>query len=360
MMKTNITRKLVLLITLFVALTVCAQQVTQDEALNKAYAFMQKKRGGAKAPKRAAMRVAQSQPMKVAASNSAYYVVNIGDNEGFVIVAGDERAREILGYSMTGTFDPANAPDGMKDMLASYADEMERLAISSVKKSQKAPTDYTAIAPLIKTQWGQDEPYNWQCPMVDNQRCLSGCVATAMSQVLNYYQWPQEATSMIPGYTPYNAKSGYLPTLSSTMFQWDKMKDVYTNGYTQEEGQAVAELMQYCGWAVQMEYDLDGSGAWLGSDVLSRYFGYSDFYKGIQKFYSNKEWEQIIYNELENGRPVLYAAGNAGGRHMFICDGYDGSGLYHINWGWNGIADGFYVLDVLDWSGFDGEQYNQT
>ncbi len=207
------------------------------------------------------------------------------------------------------------------------------------------------VAPLIETHWNQYDPYNQMCFKPNGVQCVTGCVATALAQVMYYYQWPKSATTEIPGYT--STYGDTFDALPSTTFKWNKMKPVYVNtGNDDEEAElAVAELMWYCGHAVTMNYSAGSSGGYESSipNALKNYFGYPGNPSWeLRSGYTTEEWDELIYNELKFGRPVLYGArtsGNSG--HEFICDGYDGHGLYHINWGWGGLSDGYFRLQAL-------------
>lgn len=306
--------------------------------------------------------------------SDAFYVFNAEDNQGYVIISGDDRTQEVLGYAEHGNLDERNMPENMKWWLGNLAQQIMALD-TSLKPAARNVTRATMspISPLIKTEWGQDAPYNYMCPdgnYVDydetgyktNNRCITGCVATAMAQVMYYWQWPNgcdgiEEYSM--GHwdnkgTDENPDWQFtevckVHALPATTFDWDKMKLKYKGNEKDESADAVANLMRYCGQAAQMEYGTNVSLAHLGASPMAQYFNYSKNIKELSRDnYTSAQWENMVYQELAEGRPVLYSGQSTrNGGHQFIVDGYRSDGLYHMNWGWS--YDGSYsVLSVAD------------
>lgn len=279
----------------------------------------------------------------------AFYVFNAEGDAGYVIISGDDRTEDVLGYATEGNFDTATMPANVAAWLEGYADQMAQLATYS---QQPSTTDarskqWVPIAPMITTRWNQLEPYNQQCPMHDGERSVTGCTATALAQIMNYHEWPATATTAIPAYTT-NPTEIYCPELPSIVFAWDEMEDAY--GY-EDDAPAVAELMRYCGQAIQAGYSNSGTGATLSMSAyaLKTYFDYDPRVKRRHlRGYTVDDWEEIIYSELQAGRPVLHAGYSMTAGHAFLCDGYDGNGLYHFNWGWGGAYDGYFKLALLN------------
>ena len=280
-------------------------------------------------------------------SEANYYVYNVGNDNGFVIVAGDDRATPILGYSDKGTFNLDQMPDNIKAWMAYYNEAMELVVEKNMvnRKFEGRPTD--VITPLLKTKWNQDSPYNLLCP----EGCPTGCMATAMAQVMNYHQYPTQETAAVPSYYCQSLNKD-MPALPATTFEWDKMRNTYSRNSSEESKMAVAKLMQYCGQVVEMNYSPSGSGAtgWVLADRIPQYFRYAHTLHYVSRAgYSIAEWDSLLINELKNNRPVLYTGYTTSAEgHAFVCDGYDGKGLYHINWGWGGDADGYFRISVLD------------
>ena len=358
-------RKSLLSVLFLMLCVVCAvaNPVTPEQAQQKAKAFLAKRGMAASATLDLAYQGKQQAHQNGApAKNACYYVFNNGHNAGFVIVAGDDCAEDVLGYATNGSFDADNIPENMQAFLQGYAEEIAALramgANTANSGDETVEVARKVVAPLIETHWNQHDPYNQKCANPQGQKCVTGCVATALAQVMYYYKWPDSSTSTntIPGYTLEDWRTHAGDTygaLDPTKFDWAKMKNAYVNtGADDEKAEiAVANLMLYCGRAVLMDYGVNESGG-LESEIpnaLKNYFGYPGNPSWeLRSQYTSTEWDELIYNELKNSRPVLYGANTAGGSgHEFICDGYDGHGLYHINWGWGGVSDGYFRLQAL-------------
>ena len=274
-----------------------------------------------------------------------YYVFNATDDAGFVVVSADDRTAPILGYATSGRFDAATLPPHVEEWMETYAQQIAALD-AYVTTSQQVSDTRAPISPLLTTLWNQDSPYNDQCPLQGTSRTYTGCTATALAQVMKYHEWPAEATTSIPAYTTATAQI-YVPELPATVFRWNEMAADYH--YT-DYATAVAELMRYCGQALQSDFTASSTSAYLVDvpQVLSSYFGYDPNMEFLyQANYPVSEWEAIIYAELLAGRPVLHAGTSLGGGHAFVCDGYDGNGMFHFNWGWGGMYDGYFKLALM-------------
>ena len=356
-----------------------AEEVSLQEAQEKARAFViqQEDMNGGALLARSHMRMELTSvemtqvPMEV----EGLYAFNL-EGGGFVIVSGDDRTVPVLGYSPTGTLDWDNMPENMKGWLSSYAKSIASLGDLQAKdgnpigwNGQSKGTEKAAVATLMSTKWNQSEPYNNMCPVYEGEgedkgkRCVTGCTCTSTAQVMAYHKWPKEACKAIPGYQMdlYNDNviTGHqtLEDLPPVFFQWDKMLDVYHQGEqligTKEQQDAVAQLMRYVGQGVKMGYSPSSSGSsiFMAGDALKKYFGYDQGLKDVSRFhYGIAEWEDLIYAELAAKRPVIYE----GGAHSFVVDGYNGQGLYHVNWGWGGYLDNFFSLSVLNPGSWDG------
>lgn len=270
----------------------------------------------------------------------AFYIFNADNNGGFVIVSGDDRTIDILGYSDKGRLNIEKAPCNVKWLLECYQQVLDSLAqepnVKSKAKTRGSSSSRAEIAPLITTHWGQGAPYNNLCPEFDGEKCVTGCVATAMSQIMNYHKWPQGNTNVIDAYTT-SSLGIDMPKLEPTTFNWNDM--------TNDE---VARLMLYCGQSVNMDYRPDASGAARPENAFVDVFGYSKSTQGFGgKKFTSVHWENHIYNELTSNRPVYYTGHSSKlGGHAFVVDGYK-DGLFHINWGWNGDEDGYFLLTGL-------------
>ena len=326
-----------------------AESITEIQARNIAAGFMTSHRLNPEGLKLAQKRPSLNVPST--SGKAAYYVYNSSDAQsGYVIVAGDDRAPAVLAYSDKGTFDSHNVPEAMQELLDSYAEQIE--ALSRGDKALRITSAGAAISPMLTCTWSQNNPYNILLPIrPDGKHAAAGCVATAMAQVMYYYKWPARPTQTIPGYT--SSTLGFvMPALSPEDFGWDEMRDTYLTSDTTTAGAiAAATLTLYCAQAVEMDFKTSSSGASTTSipTKLASYFGYRPSTYSIgRENYTSQEWADIIYNELAAGRPVIYSGSKKTGGHAFICDGYDGEGLYHFNWGWNGQSNGYFLLNVLN------------
>ena len=295
---------------------------------------------------------------------SGLYVFSMSEKGGFVIVSNESRTIPILGYSDSGTFDPDDMPTNMRAWLQGYADEIAWLQKQGNDKSEPADNsttragkhDQTDIEPLISTTWDQRYPYNAYCHF-NGMECATGCIATAMAQVMYYTERKAgndttTTTDTIPAYTTITHKFNIPEIPAESPINWSIMRTDYNNSYTTEEAKAVATLMLYCGCSIKMDYDTE-SGGFISNipNALMSYFGYSGttIYAN-RSHYSYDNWTDLIYHELAQGRAIVYGGLSDGGGHAFVCDGYkyeDYTDLFHINWGWNGMSDGYFVLSAL-------------
>ncbi|MBP5409845.1 MAG: leucine-rich repeat protein [Prevotella sp.] len=315
------------LIAFLVSLTMNAGEVTEQQALQKAKQFMKGKQFKQTNLRRAA-----------STAGNPYYVFNAENKSGFVIVAGDDRMPDILGYAEKGNFNTTKAPDNVKWLMGYYAKVAKSLKESNKSgDTRRAPVNRAEVQPLIKTMWDQGDPYNMHCPKIGESHALTGCVATAMSQVIYFHQWPLEDVKAVMGYT--TGKNVEVTALPTKKFNWYNMTD-----------DDIAWLMRYCGQTVFMEYKDFESGA-APSNIpyaLSSYFGYSKNTRIVlHESYSDSEWEEMIYNEVNLGRPVIYSGFQEGGSgHSFVVHGYR-DGKFYVNWGWSGDCDGYFTLTNL-------------
>ena len=289
-------------------------------------------------------------------SRREFYVFAVSGDKGYVVVSADDCATSILGYSSEGTFDANNIPDGMKFMFEEYSAEikyaLEHNAESSGTARPRIAEERSPIAPLCLTIWNQSWPYNNLCPDYDGTLlCVTGCVATAMAQIMRYHRWPVQGAGSNTYTTEINGTAQTLSLDFSTIsFYWENMPATYTENSTIEEQDAVAKLMQACGIAVNMSYGLS-SGAY-SFDVPHALVNYFDYDKGAllieRSHYGVEQWHNTIYTELSEKRPVYVSGSNTNAGHAFVCDGYDKDDYFHFNWGWGGIANGYFRFTALD------------
>ena len=360
-------RILLLRLSVVVSPMMMADDVTPEEALQQATQFVQNRVARGNGPRLAP----GVQPKLTLASRvSDLYVFNVGSDAGFIIVSNDDCAVPILGYSDSGSFDANNMPDNMRAWLQGYADEIAWAKANHVKPVANAPKRAALgnpVGPLLTTYWDQGTPYNDLCPLSGSTHTLTGCVATAMAQVMNYHQWPEQTTIAIPSYTTYTSHYAVSAISANTTIDWQQMKNAYgdycSDGgahlnayetYTYDQAAAVAQLMLYCGASVEMDYGLSFSGAYTAdvAKALKNYFGYNENVKYVVKSdYTAANWATLMYHELENSRPIVYGGESTGGGHEFVCDGYkyeSDKDYFHINWGWAGLSNGYFTLSALD------------
>ena len=290
---------------------------------------------------------------RVRVDKPSMYLFTYSGSDGFMLLPADDRVAPLLAYSETGSFDFENMAPATEWWLGLYADYINSLPADAgayAADSGEGEALQVPISPLLKTTWDQGQPYNKLCPTWLIGPCPTGCAATAMAQVMNYWQYPRQGTGSI-SYKNSMLASTHSMNFESATFNWEKMLDTYPdNSYTDYEGAAVAMLMRACGMSIKMQYYLGASGA-LPEDIapaLKKYFKYDNEASHVARNgQSDSEWEKLVYDELALGRPVIYAGYSPAGGHCFVCDGYDGEGKFHINWGWSGLSDGYYLLGNL-------------
>ena len=385
-------RKLLLLAVslLLTVTTIFAERVSQADAALVAKNFMSApavQTGVKKA-------VPTEMVLKKAASaeENQYYVYENANGEGWVMVAANDIAHPILAYSTTGQFRTDNQPMNLKVWLGGYDRQIKRAAADGAEASEsikqeweklrQSPIVKTAtpvVSPLIKTGWDQDAPFWDQCPSKSGSKCYTGCVATAMAQVMNYWQWPKKGTGSHTDkyYTSASANFG------STTYDWANMLNTYGSSATSAQKTAVATLMYHCGIACDMQYGIaseGGSGAytidyngyWSSQGIMSaekaltQFFGYNSetvtgYYRDGDsstgmKSWTKAEWIAMLKAELDAKRPIMYAGvgyedptdQSTGYGHSFVCDGYDNANYFHFNFGWTNWCDGYYDIDALE------------
>lgn len=283
----------------------------------------------------------------------AVYVFNAIDEQGFVLVSAEDNARAVLGYSDEGHIDAQNIPANMRAWLQMYADELARAAKApAVADAQRTVEYYPVVEPLIgNVAWNQDAPYNNHCPIDPNtnQRSVTGCMATAVAQVMYHHKYPKKGTGT---YSYWCGWENLSVDFSKATYDWDHMLPSYKNGYTQQESDAVAKLMYHVGVACNMWYGSSASGAdmGMGMQALVRHFDYDAAIRVLMKDYMDEEMvmDEIVV-ELQSSRPVfIEALTKRQEGHAFILDGIQADGYIHINWGWGGYGNGYFALSAMN------------
>lgn len=351
-------RKCISLVTaLLVVMAVQAKDITEVEAQKIANAFRSHQRSNgrlrASAVKKATVKAVYGKGNKQVMA----YLLNYGDSDGFVVVAGDDCVSPVLGYSDTGNIDESNMPQNMRGWFESVSSEIEAIKNGRGVAVRTADTSEGEIVvdALVKTKWYQLTPYN----NMDPKGCLTGCVATAMAQIMNYHKWPKQGTgSNSYQYTVNNITHQVSVDFSESTYDWDNMLPTYAdNNWNDAQANAVALLMRDCGAAANMQYGITVSNS---TETDACYAGNNNFNYSTEVFYhddySTEEFETLIKSELNDSRPVLFtgqSSTSGGNGHAFIVDGYRSDGKFHVNWGWNGEGDGFFSLCLMN----PGAQY---
>lgn len=310
-----------------------AKRITQWQAQQQAYSFW-----GKQMPQKAK---AKSRTATTASPSDAYYVFN-NDAGGFVIIAGDDAVTPVLGYTSTGSFDAENLPDGLKDLLKSYERQIAALGDNYVANQTATRAAFTGEKLLNTAKWNQGNPFNKYTP----NNYVTGCVATAGAIVMKHHGYPAKGT----GSHSYTWNGQTLTANFGHTYDWASMPAKY-DGTNDADFDGVARLMSDLGVAVEMQYDKDGSGAYIGNLVtaLQKYYGYSKLshLMAIEDV-GAEAWNGKLREEIDANRPVLYAASDpAGGGHAFVIDGYKDES-FSVNWGWGGYCDGFYKIGALN------------
>ncbi len=274
-------------------------------------------------------------------ATDAYYIFHPAHADGFVIIAADDRLPAVLGHVPAGTFRADSLPPQLHALLGHYEACAASLPADAPALWKAAPRNENAHI-LATASWGQGIPFNNLCPF----GALTGCVATAMSIIMNYHGWPLQGE----GTHSYTLRGQEISCDFTQTYRWNRMRPTYTyNTYTDEEADAVARLMQACGTALNTEYTSSGSASSNFEAALAfpQYFRYPDATYENAAFYSADEWAALIRAEIDAARLVLYGGVSTSEGHSFVIDGYNADGLFHINWGWSGAYNGFFALTHL-------------
>lgn len=343
---------LFLLSAFWLSLSANAKTITKDQASEIATDFLQKKTITAHLKGMSATvslkSVEQQQPAAIsgeASQTSNYYIFNNSNGLGFVIVAGDDEMKPIIGYSLIGSFDFVDMPVQLESYLEEYQAGIAAFKAGYAVAGRSDGGE--AVEPLLSTKWDQDSPYNDLCKSeYSSSNFYTGCVATAIAQVMKYHNFPPNGH----GVTNSIWNNGAID-LSRSIYDWDNMIDEYISGnWSESEGAAVARLMRDIGGAVEMSYGTNASSAFSTyiAPSMYKYFNYSkDIRHMMRESYDTQEWIDIIRENLQRGEPVIYGGTGAQGGHQFVCDGIDENDYVHINWGWSGMCDGYFDINAL-------------
>jgi hypothetical protein len=312
-----------------------------------------------------------------------YFIFNINQDDGFVVVAADDASLPILGYSLLGHFIKSNQSPEQQYFMEEYTKQIIYIKTNNLQPSAKIISKWnayynnqinfatsTSVSPLLgNLQWAQTTPYNTLCP----SNSPTGCVATAMAQIMEKWNYPSHGTGVIPSYTS-QTNSYNIPSinLDATTYNWSNMPNQLDNNSSSAQINAIATLMYHCGVSVQMDYTPSTSGSWIVSNdqngthshsaeiAFKTYFNYniSSIIGTERNNFSSSNWIILLKNELDNDRPILYGGwgtiASQPAAHAWVCDGYDANNFFHMNWGWGGAWNngpnndgGFWNLDNL-------------
>ena len=316
----------------------------------------------------------------LSSDNGTPYLYVFNHENGYVVVAADDRAYPILGYSEGAPFDENNIPEGLRYYLGHYGRQIQYAIDNDLVAEEEVAEQWEllrkegitmktrmdkAVNPLISTTWDQGWPYNYYAPACQsywtNNHCYAGCVATAMSQVMKFWNWPETGN----GEHSYSTSS-YGGTLSAnfgaTTYNWAIMPN-QLGSQANEAAMAVALLMYHCGISVDMDYAPDGSGSHTEAvaGAVIDYFRYgSCTYVDARDLYTKTAWEDKLIAQLDRGIPMVYAGSDTDGGHAFNCDGYNNQRYFHFNWGWSGSSNNYYQIDALNTSNGSFNQYQRA
>lgn len=360
-------------ILLFMSLQVISKPVSENSARLVGSNFLSSKTNASAVNKTGATVTLAYQAMSSGAtapntsSQTLYYVYNIG--KGFVIVSGDDAANPVLAYSNEGNFNPTKISASVSYWLSGYQKQIQYIIDNNIpptsaitakwdalinNSQQPSALATTSVSPMMATTWNQSPYYNYACPYdnVKDSFTVTGCVATAMAQIMKYWNSPATGNGFYSYNDPhYGTQSA---NFSSTTYAWDSMPNSLS-----ASNNAIATLMYHCGVSVNMTYGVEESSSYVISVAspitncaeyaLKTYFGYSNSLKGLLRSnYSDTAWINMLENELSAGRPVIYAGFGTEGGHCFDFDGFDGNNNFHVNWGWGGLDNGYFSIDALN------------
>lgn len=313
---------------------------------------------------------AQGKNLQLNTNNNYYYVFNIAD-KGFIMLAADDVVYPVLAYSYEGAYNPETVPSSVEKWVEGYKNQIRYAIETNMEATDDIANKWqalrsatvpnyrgeTAVAPLLSTKWDQSPYYNANCPYDSyyGERSVTGCVATAMAQIMKFWNFPATGS----GFHSYNhPRYGTLSSnFASSTYNWASMPNMVSS-----TNSAVAQLMYDCGVSVDMNYGVasaGGSGAYIVSSgsptvncseyAFKTYFSYKSTLSGRERdSYSESNWINLMKAELDAGRPILYGGVGSGGGHCFVNDGYDNSNYFHMNWGWSGSYDGYFAIGALN------------
>lgn len=353
----------------FFSLTAFAEKIPQGKAREIALEFFGRRPEGRSVTQLRMVYDGENAQSRAAGNDPALFVFDNPAGKGFVVVAGDDAAVPVLGYSYDNEFPEGELPPNLEDWLQAMKEQVERARSEGYAPSSRSRSlgQIGDVVVQLKTaQWDQMDPYNRLCPQDGLHRSVTGCLATAVAIIMHYHQWPEKGTGTIPAYTTKSKKIEVPARELGEPYLWDEMLFAYQAGrYSAEAVNQVARLMADVGSLVTMDYSANGSGA-SAMNVPAALQKYMDYDKSMQICsryeYTQAQWYYILATELENNRPILYNGYNEEAGHSFVLDGYTSDMYFSVNWGWSGYCNGYFRLDALEpepgGTGANDEHYN--
>lgn len=337
------------------ALCLSAENIPVDRALKKATDFFRNNSPQLGISNLQMVYDGETQASRSAGTAPALYVFDNPNGKGFVVVAGDEIARPVLGYSFENNFPKGELPEPIKGWLEGLKKQINdgrEKGMEPIADSRSLEDIGEVVVQLKTAQWGQRSPYNTYCPSIDGKLAPTGCVITATAIVMHYHQWPEKGTGTLPGYTVHGTNIEMPEIELGHIYDWNNMPYMYeTNKYSSEQGHQVARLMADLGTMLTAVYGVNGTGSTIDKipRLLPVYMDYDkSMYNAKRSHYSKADWYALLNNEFQQGRPIIYSGNSKDGSHAFVLDGYTSKQFYSINWGWGGSSNGYFLLDALE------------
>jgi len=351
-------RTIVFLLAILFSLGLLSQSVSFDEAIKVGEKIYLQKSSEFNSGK-SRSKLTNHKLIRTEFGNDAFYVLNYDDG-GFVLVSADKRIAPVLAYSFDDSFNPNDLAPATQNWISMYMEQLDLIIDKNISSDSRVDAMWEEVVnestsmnrskgvdKLLETRWNQNYPYNYYCPehsQGPGGRVYAGCVATAMAQVMNFWQYPEIGR----GEAEYFWGIYQTIDFSETSYKWDEM----STSINPMSRDAIAELIYHCGVSVGMDYNYDGSGASISTSyfALKQNFRYRAGIKDVDKYlYDDDEWKFLLREDLDKGHPILYRGTDEGANgHAFVCDGYQDTSYFHFNWGWGGSGDGFYYLDNIN------------
>ena len=289
----------------------------------------------------------------------AFYVFNRGNKNGFIIISGNDATRPVLAYSFDGEFSTYNMPDNVEAWMNALGESVSQKGEETKSRATERSQEWNntlkqgKVIDLNTPNWDQDSPYNLKCPVIYGTNCYTGCAITATAIVMGFHQWPDKGVGTLPKYTTYENGFRLGPITLGEEYHWDKMPDInnnYLDTTDKEQADAVSTIMYHIGVMAHADYSIVGTGARLHTiaEELPHYMKYHPRLKLKERQnYSNEEWSQMLRDEIDARRPVIYEGYDKTSGHAFVIDGYDEAGYFNVNWGWGGRYNAFFLLDDM-------------